>query len=592
MIKQRIEKLRDLMRKHNISAYIIPGTDPHMSEYLPDLWKRREFISGFNGSAGDVVVTLDKAGLWTDSRYFLQAEMQLKDTGIALFKMGEKGVPDLYSFIASTLNNGETAAIDSRLITIAEKQSVLKLFKPKGIKLLEMEENLIDLIWTDRPGFPLAKVEVMEEKYAGESVESKLQKVREKITNQGAKALVISTLDSIAWLFNIRGKDIEYNPMVISYAIVTTNGAKLFLKLEKVTNKVKKHLNSVELFEYDEVKTHLQQIKDKVLVDKSSVTSFLVNNLKNAKEVIFGTNPIEMLKAIKNPIEIQGFKNCHVRDGVAMAKFFTWLYKSIGKEEITEISASEKLYEFRKQPKGFVGASFSTIAGYKEHGAIIHYSATKESDVPLKQEGIFLLDSGGQYIDGTTDITRTITLGEPTAEQKKMFTLVLKGHIDLAITSFPYGTAGKQLDTIARKPLWDYGFNYGHGTGHGVGHYLGVHEGPHAISYYRCTGVPVLEGMVSSNEPGFYKEGEFGIRIENLIVTVKDEEKSKNGVDFYKFENLTLCPIDKKLIDVNLLTKEELNYLNDYHKQVLDTLSPFLEGEELEWLKEATSPVA
>ncbi len=592
MIKQRIEKLRDLMRKHNISAYIIPGTDPHMSEYLPDLWKRREFISGFNGSAGDVVVTLDKAGLWTDSRYFLQAEMQLKNTGIALFKMGEKGVPDLYSFIASTLNNGETAAIDSRLITIAEKQSVLKLFKPKEIKLLEMEENLVDLIWTDRPSFPLSKVEVMEEKYAGESVESKLQKVREKITNQGAKALVISTLDSIAWLFNIRGKDIEYNPMVISYAIVTTNGAKLFLKLEKVTDKVKKHLNSVELFEYDEVKTHLQQIKDKVLVDKSSVTSFLVNNLQNAKEVIFGTNPIDMLKAIKNPVEIQGFKNCHVRDGVAMVKFFTWLYKSIGKEEITEISASEKLYEFRKQQKGFVGASFSTIAGYKEHGAIIHYSATKESDVPLKQEGIFLLDSGGQYVDGTTDITRTITLGEPTAEQKKMFTLVLKGHIDLAITSFPHGTAGKQLDTIARKPLWDYGFNYGHGTGHGVGHYLGVHEGPHAISYYRCTGVPVLEGMVSSNEPGFYKEGEYGIRIENLIVTVKDEEKSKNGVDFYKFENLTLCPIDKKLIDVNLLTKEELNYLNDYHKQVFNTLSPFLKGEELEWLKEATSPVA
>jgi Xaa-Pro aminopeptidase len=592
MIKQRIEKLRKLMKKNNIDAYIIPGTDPHMSEYLPDLWKRREFISGFNGSAGDVVVTLNKAGLWTDSRYFLQAEMQLAGTGIELFKMGEKGVPHLFEWVVTVLDKDEKVGIDSKLITIEQKQSVLKLFKQKGVELLEMEENLVDLIWSDRPNFPLSEVEVMDEKYAGESVESKLKKVREKIKNKGAKALVISTLDSIAWLFNIRGKDIDYNPMVISYAIVTEKNAKLFLKFEKVTDRLKQHLKSVELFEYNDVKTHLQQIEDKVLVDRALVTSFLVNNLKNSKEIIFDKNPVDMLKAIKNPVEIQGFKECHVRDGVAMVKFFTWLYKSIGKENITEISASEKLLGFRKEQKGFVGASFSTIAGYKEHGAIIHYSATKESDVLLQKEGIFLIDSGGQYIDGTTDITRTITLGSPTSEQKKMFTLVLKGHIDLAMTSFPHGTAGKQLDTIARKPLWDNGFNYGHGTGHGVGHYLSVHEGPHAISYYRCTGVPILEGMVSSNEPGFYKEGEYGIRIENLIVTVKDEEKSKNGIDFYKFENLTLCPIDKNLIDINFLTREELDYLNNYHKLVFDKLSPYVEGDELEWLKEATSPVA
>jgi len=591
MIKARIENLRALMKKNSIDAYIIPGTDPHMSEYLPDLWKRRQWISGFDGSAGDVVVTLDKAGLWTDSRYFLQAEMQLENTGITLFKMGEPETPDLFAWVKDSLNEGQSAGIDPKLLTIPQKQSILKLFKYKNIQLVEIEENLIDTIWKDQPSLPLSPIEVLENSFSGESVINKLVKVRAKMQSTGAENLVISTLDSIAWLFNIRSNDISFNPMVISYAIVTNNKAKLFVNQKKLTESVKLHLKDVEIFDYENIKEHLQSLKGNALVDSASVTSYLVNNIKTDGEIIFGENPITILKALKNPVEIQGFKNCHVRDGVVMATFFNWLFKSVGKEKITEISASEKLLKFREQQEIFVGPSFSTIAGYREHGAIIHYSATKESDVELKPEGIFLLDSGGQYKDGTTDITRTVSLGNPTKEEKKMFTLVLKGHIDLATTSFPAGTSGKQLDTIARKPLWDEGFNYGHGTGHGVGHYSGVHEGPQAISYYRCTGVAVDPGMVSSNEPGFYKEGTFGIRIENLVVTVKDEEKSSQALTFYKFENLTLCPIDRNLIEPSLLTKKELEYLNNYHKTVFEKISPLVAEEVKNWLKKATETI-
>lgn len=592
MIAKRLENLRKLMTKNNIHAYIIPGTDPHMSEYLPDLWKRREWISGFNGSAGDVVVTLKEAGLWTDSRYFLQADIQLKNSGITLFKMGEPTTPDMFLWIKETLNKGESVGIDPKLLTITQKQSILKLFKYKKIKLKEIEENLVDTLWEDQPSLPLHPIEIMEDAFSGENVSSKLERVRKKMVSAGAENLIISTLDSIAWLFNIRSCDISYNPMVISYAIITKTTAKLFINKKKMTDEVRNYLVNVSIYNYEDFKNHLKALIGNVMLDRSSVSSFLITNIQTDGEIIFSENPITLLKSIKNPIEIQGFKNCHIKDGAAMASFLNWLYKSIGKEKITEVSASEKLLDFRKKQDGFVGESFSTIAGYKEHGAIIHYSATKESDVELKADGIFLLDSGGQYTEGTTDITRTVSLGNPTEEEKEMFTLVLKGHIDLAMTSYPEGTAGKQLDTIARKPLWDKGLNYGHGTGHGVGHYSGVHEGPQAISYYRCTGVALVPGMVTSNEPGFYKEGKFGIRTENLIVTVKDSEKSKNGINFYKFENLTLCPIDKNLINKNLLTEDELNYLNNYHKTVFETISPLVDKEVKAWLKKATEKIS
>ncbi|MFZ0391948.1 MAG: aminopeptidase P family protein [Calditrichia bacterium] len=595
MIKERIEKLRKLMKDHQIQAYLIPSTDPHQNEYLPAMWERRRWLSGFTGSAGDVVITLNKAGLWTDSRYFLQADEQLRGSGIELFKSGQPKVPTVQEWLIEEMNAGDTVGLDPRLFSYNDSQKIRAQLNTWKINLKLIEQNLVDGIWEDRPEFPPAPVEVHPEKYAGESLESKLKRLREYMADEECKVHVLTTLDTIAWLFNIRGADIDYNPVAISYAIVAEGDAYLFLNSGKVTDKLRKHLEPlVEILDYDEFGDALAKIsgeKIRVWLDPLTASLWVADALKGECKVFWKPSPVTHFKSIKNETEISGLKNAHLRDGVAMVKFLSWLEKAVKKGGVTEISAAEKLESFRAKDDLFRGPSFATIAGYREHGAIVHYSASRESDIELKPEGIFLIDSGGQYPDGTTDITRTVCLGKPTDEQKDRFTRVLKGHIQLAMTRFPQNTAGNQLDTIARKPLWDIGLNYGHGTGHGVGFYLNVHEGPQAISYYRGIGVELKPGMIISNEPGFYKTGEYGIRLENLVLVQEDEEFSNEESKFYRFKSLTLCPIDLKLLKKELLSEEEVRFLDDYHATVRDSLSPLLDNESVTWLSQATRPI-
>lgn len=595
MITERLTALRKLMKKNKIEAYIIPSTDPHQSEYVPALWQRRPWISGFDGSAGDVVVLKEEAGLWTDSRYFLQAEQQLENSGIDLYKIGVPGQPSMVEFLKSKLKDGQSVGIDPRLQSHQEAKKMTTELAGKNIRLKFVDENLVDEIWKDQPGLPEDSVLVWDDKYAGESVASKLSRIREKIKIEGAEVHVLTTLDSIAWTFNIRSKDVDFNPVVISYALITDDRAELYLNKKKVTRKMRKHLKGLaKIYEYDSFRKRLlKNVKrnTKVWLDPSTVNQWIVNILAKKAQYIFKESPVTRFKACKNATEIEGYKNCHIRDGVAMVRFLSWLEEAVPGGEVTEISAAEKLEEFRSKDKLYQGPSFETISAYKGHAAIVHYTSTPETNVTLKNHGLYLIDSGGQYLDGTTDITRTVALGEPTPEQKDRFTRVLKGHIALAVSSFPRGTQGIQLDTLARLPLWAIGQNYGHGTGHGVGAFLNVHEGPQGISYYRGIGVPLEIGMICSNEPGFYKAGEYGLRVETLINVVKDEDKSWGDTDFYKFETATLCPIDLRLVYKKMLDDKEIDYLNDYHKRVREQLSKHLKGKALDWLQKATEPI-
>ncbi len=595
MIKERINKLRELMRKNKIDAYVVLSTDPHASEYVPALWQRRAWLSGFDGSAGDVVVTMKKAGLWTDSRYFLQAEQQLQDTGIDLYKAGLPETPDMLTFLKQELNEGQTVGIDPRVISYQQASQWQKELALRKIKMKFLEENLVDALWEDQPEMPQDPIMVWEDKYAGESVESKLARIRQKMAEKGCQTHVLTQLDAIAWTFNIRSRDVDYNPVVIAYAVITEDEAELFVHKKKITRALKKHLKGLaKIRHYDSFKKRLLKLarrKTRVWLDSSSVNYWVAMLLQKRCELFLEESPVTLFKAIKNETELAGMRACHIRDGVAMVRFLKWLEENVPQGGVTEMSAAQRLEKFRAEQSLYQGPSFETISAYGEHGAIVHYASSPESDVELKPEGIYLIDSGGQYLDGTTDITRTLALGEPTEEQRDRFTRILKGHIDLAIASFPVGTQGIQLDTLARKALWEIGQNYGHGTGHGVGAFLSVHEGPQGISYYRGIGVPLEVGMVCSNEPGFYKAGEYGMRVENLIVVVKDEQKSSEEWSFLKFENLTYCPIDLKLVDLNLLTRDEIDYLNAYHKKVYDILAPYLKKEERQWLKEKTQPV-
>jgi len=431
----------------------------------------------------------------------------------------------------------------------------------------------------------------LETKYSGESVPSKIERVRKALKKKDVDAYIATALDEIAWLFNIRGTDVNCNPVVISYAIITPDSVKFFVKKEKLTKEAEDHLKDVEIFEYDSLKEHLQILSDNksyVLIDKNIINHWIVKCLGPGCKFVSDNIPVASMKSIKNQKELSGFKKAHIRDGVALVKFLYWLEKTVPHENITEISAGKKLTGFRSEQELYQEDSFNGIIGYQDHGAIVHYNSIPESDVKIEQKGLLLIDSGGQYFDGTTDITRTIAMAEPTSEQKDRFTRVLMGHIDLTLAKFPKGTAGKQLDTIARKSLWDVGENYGHGTGHGVGHFLNVHEGPHSISHNRCKGIALEPGMVVTNEPGYYKAGEYGIRIENIIYVVKDEELSSEQEEFYRFENMTLCPLDLKLIESSLLTIDQKTYLNNYHKEVYDKLEPLLNEEEKDWLEKAT----
>jgi len=584
MIKERIEKLRAVMREKEISACVVPGTDPHASEYIAECWKDRVWISGFTGSAGTVVIALEKAGLWTDSRYFLQGEAQLAGSGIDLMKMGLPETPGMVGWIISTLKKGESVGVNPQMFSVDAYQSLQNELSEAGIELISID--LISEIWTDRPAMPSKECFVFDVKYAGKSVAEKLRLLRAEMQKACAQVVVLSALDDIAWLFNIRGNDVDYNPVVIAFAVVDSENATIFINPEKVNSETVKYFsaNGVTTEAYHSVYQYLEKISPeaKVWIDGAKLNRSLYESIPAGCKKLNRMSPVFRLKSIKNDTEVAGYRRAMVKDGVALTRFFMWLEANVHNGKLTEFNIDKKLLEFRSEQENFIGPSFGTIAGYREHGAIVHYSATDDSASTLQPEGIFLLDSGGQYLDGTTDITRTITLGNPTEEEKTDFTLVLKGHIALSSAIFPVGTRGSQLDILARKAMWDLGLNYGHGTGHGVGHFLNVHEGPQSIRMDENP-VTLQEGMFMSNEPGLYRTGKYGIRTENLVLVVPafDTEFGK----FLKFETLTLFPIDQDLIDVDLLTDKEIEWINDYHKMVYEHISPNLNEEERAWLE-------
>lgn len=590
IIQQRISALREAMKHYNMGAYIIPSSDPHLSEYPADCWKSRQWISGFTGSAGTIVITAYKAGLWTDSRYFLQAAKELEGSGIELYKMGLPETPGLPAFILRNLQENETVGLDGQTYSVADAEELNLVLKKKKITL-DVSRDLIHEIWIDRPAIPGGMLFELPVEYSGKSTSDKLEAINTKLHEAGADGLVLCALDEIAWTFNIRGNDVEYNPVVVSYAFISEEETVLFILPGKITHEMSKNLQAegVTLADYSKITSYLAKLKDKtrLYIDPKKTNFALYNALPFSCEVIEGVSPVAMLKSIKNEKEIEGFSNAMVRDGVALTRFFIWMEKSLSAgKTLTEISISEKLAEFRNKQALYVSESFETIAGYKGHGAIVHYGATPESNATLAQEGLLLIDSGAQYFDGTTDITRTIALGEPTEAMMKDFTRVLKGHISLAKCKFPQGTRGSQLDILARKALWDNGINYMHGTGHGIGHFLNVHEGPQSIRMEENP-VALQPGMVISNEPGVYRTDEYGIRIENLIL-VREDSETEFG-KFYSFETLTLCPIDRKLIITSQLSARERAWLNKYHQRVYEKLSPFLFEEEKEWLKNKTA---
>ena len=582
-INERIASLRDVMRKAGVSACIIPGTDPHASEYIADYWKERIWISGFTGSAGTAVVTLTKAGLWTDSRYFLQGEEELKGSGMDLMKMGLPETADIIPWLIDTLKPGEKVAVNAQMFSVNAYAAMKSELETVGIELVSID--LMKEVWTDRPDLPKKPFYVFDLKYSGQSTTDKIAATRAEMAKLRSQVFVMSALDDIAWLFNIRGNDVDFNPVVIAYALVEENDVTLFVDQDKLTEETKTYLASVgvRIKAYDAIYSVLEQIESSktVLIDGAKLNRALYESIPAACTKRNAMSPVFKLKSIKNEVEMAGVRQAMVKDGVALTRFFIWLEENLKSGNLNEVSVDQKLYEFRSKQENFKGESFSTIAGYGPHGAIVHYRAVPESASTLKPENLFLLDSGGQYLEGTTDITRTVALGTPTVKQKIDFTLVLKGHIALATAKFPSGTRGSQLDILARKAMWDLGINYGHGTGHGVGHFLNVHEGPQNIRMDENP-ISLQEGMFMSNEPGLYRTNQYGIRTENLIHVIK-AEKTEFG-EFLKFETVTLFPIDKELIDVEMMSDEDIDWLNNYHKRVYDSLAQKLDENEREWL--------
>ncbi|WP_061858919.1 aminopeptidase P family protein [Clostridium colicanis] len=588
-VRERIEKLRSLMKERGIDAYIVPSSDPHQSEYVAEHYTARAFITGFTGSAGTAVITLKDAGLWTDGRYFIQAENQLKDTGVTLFRMGEKGVPTIEKFLRGNLPFGAKVGFDGKVVSVQYFRSLKKELEGNGISF-ETGEDLINIIWENRPEKPHTKVIVHDLKYAGKSREDKLQEVINEMKSMGAAHYVISGLDDIAWLLNIRGRDVECNPLTIAYSIISKGKCYLFIDEDKIDSNVRAEIKKakVEIRPYESVTEFLEGITEgTILFDPSKTNTWIYNSIK--VKTIEDMDITTKLKAIKNDIEIENVKKAMVRDGVAMVKFINWLKKTIKSRNIKEIEAADKLEELRRAGENFFDLSFSTISAYGANASMPHYSATEENQATIEPKGFYLVDSGAQYLDGTTDITRTIAVGPLSEEEKLDYTLVLKGMIDLTMQRFLYGTTGSNIDIIARIPLWNAGMDFKHGTGHGIGFFLNVHEGPQRISSVP-NNVRLEKGMIISNEPGVYKAGKHGIRTENLVV-VQEDESTEYGGQFMKFETLTLCPIDKEPIKVELLTEEEKAWLNSYHKNVFEKLSPYVDGEELEYLKEATKEI-
>lgn len=587
-IRERVALLRTFMQEKGIRAFIVPSIDPHSGEYVPEFWESRKWISGFTGSAGTAVITDETGGLWTDSRYFLQAASQLEDTGIMLFKDRLPETPSIAEWLGSVLSPGDKVGIDGWVNTTAEAENLQKQLQVYGLQLVSTEDPF-QRIWKDRPSLPLNPPFILPLSYAGKNCTEKIAEIREQIFLNHADAILLSALDEIAWTLNLRGSDVHCNPVFVSYLFITDTTTTLYILPEKITPEIKQYLNDnqIEVKPYQAIEADLHHYTGKG-IQLTPGTNYALYQAASHNQIIRHESPVLYMKAIKNETEIQGFHHAMIKDGIAMVKFLFWLKNTVKNSQETELSIDRKLYNLRAEQKDFKGISFDTIAGYQAHGAIVHYEATEETNATLHPEGLLLLDSGAQYLDGTTDITRTIVLGPVTKEQKTDFTLVLKGFIELSMAEFPYGTCGTQLDVLARQFMWKFGINYGHGTGHGVGHFLNVHEGPHQ---FRMNHMPalLLPGMTVTNEPGIYKAGKHGVRTENTMLIVKSKETEFGA--FYKFEPLTLCPIDKEAILPEMLSYEEKQWLNNYHSLVYDRLNASLNTDEQAWLKEATSPI-
>lgn len=587
-IRERVALLRTFMQEKEIRAFIVPSTDPHSGEYVPEFWESRKWISGFTGSAGTAVITDETGGLWTDSRYFLQAASQLEDTGIMLFKDRLPETPSIAEWLGSVLSPGDKVGIDGWVNTTAEAENLQKQLQAYGLQLVSTEDPF-QRIWKDRPSLPLNPPFILPLSYAGKNCTEKIAEIREQILLNHADAILLSALDEIAWTLNLRGSDVHCNPVFVSYLFITDTTTTLYILPEKITPEIKQYLNDnqIEVKPYQAIEADLHHYTGKG-IQLTPGTNYALYQAASHNQIIRHESPVLYMKAIKNETEIQGFHHAMIKDGIAMVKFLFWLKNTVKNSQETELSIDRKLYNLRAEQKDFKGISFDTIAGYQAHGAIVHYEATEETNATLHPEGLLLLDSGAQYLDGTTDITRTIVLGPVTKEQKTDFTLVLKGFIELSMAEFPHGTCGTQLDVLARQFMWKFGINYGHGTGHGVGHFLNVHEGPHQ---FRMNYMPalLLPGMTVTNEPGIYKAGKHGVRTENTMLIVKSKETEFGA--FYKFEPLTLCPIDKEAILPDMLSYEEKQWLNNYHSLVYDRLNASLNTDEQAWLKEATSPI-
>lgn len=588
---KNLEALREAMRKVNVGAVIIPGTDPHQSEYVNPHWKVRDWVTGFTGSNGTAVVTMNAAGLWTDSRYFLQAADQLQDSGIDLHKEDIPGEATVTEWLAEQMEENEILAVDGRLFSIVKANQLEEFCGANGFRFAT-DFAPADTIWTDRPARPMTKAFVHDVKYAGEEVASKIERVLSAVEAMGADAIFIPALDEIAWTLNVRGADVECNPLVVSYLYLSRDEKVLFVDAEKIDAEVAAHLNSVgvELKPYDDVQKWLNKevsMGTTVLLDPNKVSDILARALECYK--VYGASPVAPLKAIKNEVQIEGTRKAMERDGAALVRLWQWIEKMAPTGTINEMDVAEKAIECRSVSDMYRGESFGMIAGYKGHGAIVHYSASPESASILNAEGLLLVDCGGQYLDGTTDITRTMSLGNPTASEKHDYTLVLKGHLAIGRAIFPVGTRGSQLDALARIYQWQEMMTYLHGTGHGVGHFLGVHEGPQNIRLNENP-TTLKPGMITSNEPGLYKAGQYGIRTENLVLTVPAGHSEEFG-DFLKFETLTLFPYDKNLIDLTMLSAEEVAQVNAYHAEVRSRLTPYLNEEEQAWLNARTEAI-
>ena len=591
-INERVDRLRSWMKENGFTAFVFPSSDPHNGEYVADHWKSREWISGFSGSAGTAVVTLEHAALWTASRYFIAAEKELDGTDFQLMKLRVEGTPSVSEWLASELSTYDKAVVglDGNVNSFAEVAAMEQELATKGNITVRTDADPMAELWTDRPVIPDNMVSLHPLEYSGESTSSKISRVRKHLLDCGADGLLVTALDEIAWMLNLRGSDVHCNPVFVSYLLISPENITLYINNVKLPEEVKAYLVSehIDVQAYESVVEGLRLYAGKSLLVDMSSTNYSLATAVPFEKVCSGVSPIASMKAVKNKVEQDGFRAAMLRDGVAVVKFLAWLKSAVEAGGQTEISLDDRLTALRAEQPKFKGISFDTIVGYEAHGAIVHYEATPETDIPVQPHGLVLIDSGAQYLDGTTDITRTIALGELSEEQCRVYTLVLKGHIQLDMCRFPAGACGSQIDALARAPMWCEGYNYMHGTGHGVGSYLNVHEGPHQIRM-EWRPAPLQAGMTVTNEPGIYLEGKFGVRIENTLLIVPAESTAFG--DFLKFETLTLAPIDTAPIVLEMLSTEEREWLNNYHHRVYESLSPYLEGNEKGWLRKATLPI-